>query len=116
MWITDHNIVCSYELAKRLRNIGVPQRSKFYWCKWCEPGREPIYNVKMIPNDPGAPAAFTVSELEEMLPYEYVLFRNGNKWRFYHSYYDVYYTCKAETLADAFASFIIQIKQNLEEK
>lgn len=66
--------VCSLELAKRFKELGVKQESLFYWehysingwcIEWCELG----------PFSEHAVSAFTVAELGEMLPdcikYEY---------------------------------------------
>jgi len=67
------NQVCSLELAKKLKELGVKQESLFYWRyndgmdewfidEWDEfgPGKEFISSLK-------ATSAFTVAELLEML-------------------------------------------------
>jgi hypothetical protein len=64
--------VCSIELAKRLKELGVPQESIFYW----EYYNEQCYAVKyfpycIVPDDNNKfklYSAFTVAELGEMLP------------------------------------------------
>lgn len=76
--------VCSLELAKKLKELGVKQESHF-WHVQDTLGNYNIWSVK--PNSfsqPGADfyAAFTVAELGEMLPKEEhlvtMLFENGH--------------------------------------
>lgn len=65
--------VCSLELAKKLKSLGVKQESLFYWCNdgeidhwylaYCEKGVSP----DAIKNN-WVYSAFTLAELGEMLP------------------------------------------------
>jgi len=84
------NQVCSLEPSKRLRELGVPQESLFYWgnygnqtvifskAEWGEYigkwEKSSISNAKEIAS--GLVSAFTVAELGEMLPD----FVDGYKW------------------------------------
>src|ERR1051325_10817319 len=56
--------VCSLELAKRLRELGVKQESYFYWF-FEEYNHEPV--GWRIQTEEGDYSAFTVAELGEML-------------------------------------------------
>lgn len=69
--------VCSLELAKRLKELGVKQESAF---RWIPMGAEPVLcPVPEFDDDgetkymPDACSAFTVAELGEMLPDEIVV-------------------------------------------
>lgn len=93
--------VCSFELAKELKELGVFQDSLFYWNK----DGKGIYtgSVKKIAfeTDPLEFSAFTVSELGEILPYkihksgkEFYLElekdKEGSYWvSFYNKYLDL---------------------------
>lgn len=64
--------VCSLELAKKLKELGVKQEGAFYWI-----GKLPFdglgkryYELErgFLPNDDDVCSAFTVAELGEMLP------------------------------------------------
>lgn len=57
------NQVCSLELAKRLKELGVKQESYFYWDK------TPMLLIGQRPEKFGCISAFTVAELGEMLPW-----------------------------------------------
>lgn len=73
--MTLENQVCSLELAKKLKELGVKQKSLFwwvYWSKW-EVHYTADVNFKRIDKLPEEypqdyVSAFTVSELGEMLP------------------------------------------------
>lgn len=56
--------VCSLELAKRLKELGVKQNALFSWNKYGT-----FFTQQMEPEDSPI-SAFTVSELGEMLPTE----------------------------------------------
>ena len=59
------NQVCSLDLAKRLKELGVKQESYFWW-QWFEGGQEfELADSQHLPEDV---CAFTVAELGEMLP------------------------------------------------
>lgn len=93
--------VCSLELAKRLKELGVKQKSLFYWdiCKYDDgDGKEDfIIDLLFQENIIGGIrnfyiSAFTVAELGEILtscemndkkvgaPYSYRRTKNDNKW------------------------------------
>jgi len=70
------NQVCSLELSKRLKELGVKQESLFYWIKaglnvsTCEENWQIeyiIHNLEKIPDH--MISAFTVAELGEILPH-----------------------------------------------
>lgn len=92
--------VTSLQLSKRLKELGVPQRSEFYWHKvqrpdWVVASREqlmepvssgpepedcwPILDQALSQSD--ACSAFLASELGEMLPVEYTTQEGGIIWR-----------------------------------
>jgi hypothetical protein len=62
--------VCSLELAKRLKELGVKQESYFYWFVLVGIGTARLRNNEWRPEVSGEEpiSAFTVSELMEMLP------------------------------------------------
>jgi hypothetical protein len=64
------NQVCSLDLAKRLKKLGVKQESLFWWSAHTEPAT--LWNEWSLEKQEGSPdtsyAAFTVAELGEMLP------------------------------------------------
>lgn len=69
------NQVCSLELAKRLKELGVKQESIF-WYTCFRNGTADIsfqYDSKYIP--PSHYAAFTVAELGEILP-DHIIYKN----------------------------------------
>lgn len=71
--MTIEDQVCSLELSKHLKELGVEQESLFYWTElhdgdeWATDGNEPrIFNEKL--GSYIQSSAFTVAELGEMLP------------------------------------------------
>lgn len=71
--------VCSLELAKRLKELGVRQESAFYW-SWHEGSKS--LELKQDKTLFGKThwediATFTVAELGEMLPWDFVFIRNS---------------------------------------
>jgi len=68
--------VISLELAKQLKEEGVPQNSLFYWVEFF--GER--YQIEAVgfanPNQDGIWSAFTVAELGELLP----KYLGDNKW------------------------------------
>lgn len=63
--------VCSLELAKQLKTLGVKQESAWYWCadesgSWLRSGV--IHQATLVTGTEPEVAAFTVAELGEMLP------------------------------------------------
>ena len=97
------NQVCSLELAKRLKELGVKQESLYYWslCQGCvkEYGAKGI-KVDYELGDSGHGdkwSAFTVAELGEMLPVKFfdkeydeemytVFSKNDDEWITYYVY------------------------------
>lgn len=61
--------VCSLDLAKRLKELGVKQESHFWYNQSCVNGHAPIWDKKvdLYPYENHF-SAFTVAELGEMLP------------------------------------------------
>ena len=76
--------VCSFELAKRLKDLGVEQKSLFFWNYDDFGSSENLENSNFkgwIDNPNWRKAsAFTVAELGEMLPEGYQTYRLGYKW------------------------------------
>lgn len=62
--------VCSLELAKRLRELGVKQESHFFWVREFRDDLPPfkIQNGRRVDSTDDY-SAFTVAELGEMLPH-----------------------------------------------
>ncbi len=65
--------VCSLELAKRLKELGVKQESLFWHTEQLNKNHKSIYNpiipVELKDDSHNFYSAFTVAELGEMLPY-----------------------------------------------
>ena len=123
--------VCSLELAKRLRALGVKQESQWYYRRHKErenPEYERIYPPSLIPIDypldtrdgdyylPGEYdiSAFTVAELGEKLSLAHYSFRSGNVWD--ESRWECSYGNSnshiANTEADARAKLLIYLIEN----
>ena len=65
--------VTSLELSCKLKDLGVPQEAVFYWTAYSEPMDEPCrgsFGLE-LKQGKGEVAAFTCSELGEMLPEGY---------------------------------------------
>lgn len=85
--------VCSLELAKKLKELGVKQESLFYWlddrdctefeCEDCKYKTSILNNISGLENDNSLYSAFTVAELGEMLPDKIKDEDNETCW-FYH--------------------------------
>lgn len=108
--------VCSLELAKRLKELGVPKESYFKWHSVKGDREKDCY---VTHDDAGYGyelcAAFTVAELGEMLPHKYQMVKgvSGDSWL----------VCQngkmltgpnsiAKTLADAMAQMVIYLIEN----
>ena len=81
--------VCSLELAQRLKELGVKQESLWAWYETTDRDDTPRLNrfdehctVCTLPKQAWEEkyAAFTVSELGEMLPESYITERRLNAW------------------------------------
>lgn len=116
--------VCSLELAKKLKELGVKQESLFYWVKenrlvyktqtgfYLENGAgfsNDLFNELEIYN--ATFSAFTVAELGEMLPSAMTLTRKTveNSWRYPSLNGDSLYE---KTEADARAKMLIYLIKN----
>ena len=102
--------VCSFELAERLKSLGVRQESSFYW-EVDENDRHVVYGNQSGDSNPLS--AFTVAELGEMLP-EKTTWRGysntGDKWTFEFGDFKVF----ADTEADARAKMLVYLKDEKE--
>jgi hypothetical protein len=105
--------VTSLELSKKLKELGVKQESFFYWAlrqdvSWiCAQGKGWSDSV----------SAFTVAELGEMLPEEYVLpYRmdsDNGRWRCYPIEDDEdLFLAEADIEADARAKMLVYLLEN----
>lgn len=109
--------VCSLELAKRLKELGVEQRSLLYW--WCLKSKWSISYSRPHPKtsfrDEPWYSAFTVAELGEMLPVEYHSYRVGQIWfcvAFEGVHMKLVKSADTGTEADARAKMLIYLKEN----
>lgn len=118
--------VCSLELAKKLKELGVKQDSIIYWYNyswngWIVNTRGQLpYNLDTEQDD--CVSAFTVAELGEMLPpyiekYEKTYWRNFNiKFMSYMTrdgnYDDLCPTQGGDTEADTRAKMLIHLIEN----
>jgi len=110
--------VCSLELAKRLRELEVKQESLFWWHDGCSALVKPHVkrqNDYCVGTQNGSVSAFTVAELGEMLPIEYISQRRpygsigANEYRWLTGKYDDDYVISASTEADARAKMLIYL-------
>jgi hypothetical protein len=122
--------VCSLELAKRLKELGAKQESVTYWMDGdlYFPGNLGILQKR---TDREVVAAFTVAELEKMVPQEINLpFKNGKKrshnhWRVIgkprpNGYAARYiggnsitnFEARGDTFADSLAAMLVYLIEN----
>lgn len=80
------NQVCSIKLARKLKELGVKQKSLYYWAVEMDKGRETrkwslTRAEHLLPSHPKV-SAFTVAESGEMLPSFWVTWKgkSGKKW------------------------------------
>lgn len=131
--------VCSLELAKKLKELGVKQESYFTWYKWDGLGwqigdtavLEEQAHAFLEEDIPTNTSAFTVAELGEILPYVFTKDEkfyyiqcnaNGNSLRYmdyitYNSngvgtFLRGYPLVDADTEADARAKMLIYLLEN----
>lgn len=85
------NQITNVELSKTLKELGVTQNAKYTWDYYSEPGW--IWGVPVKDEDTTRAAAFTATELLEILPSCIVI--NGNACHFFltKSYMDNNYIC-----------------------
>lgn len=118
------NQVCSLELSKRLKELGVKQKSYFIWANnnliprisMMELDKHELFETHIC-------AAFTVAELGEMLPAslsnEDILFISKGP-DFYNAYYNhnIYglsyygFICKYTTFANCLADLLLSLLEN----
>jgi hypothetical protein len=126
--------VCSLELSKQLKGIGVKQESLFFWiitgCEKCTEKNELVYAYKADGNPPNnCYSAFTASELGEFLPF-FIEYKDKKYWYHtgkvnknneYYNEHEVNYTYNEEatigllrgnTEADARAKMLIYLLEN----
>lgn len=112
---------CSLELSKKLKEMGVPQDSYFYWktakdyCKLVNDNHDSGYPIGIGKRAKGAEhySAFTVAELGEMLPqFAAGKFNRGNSffWKIEIPNFSI--TIESETEADARAKMLIYLLEN----
>lgn len=118
--------VCSLDLAKRLKELGVRQESAFYWEQhWTEErGVMAVYLVQKkrynTADCTGVKyfSAFTVAELGEMLPSFGSSFRDGGQWHCANAVLEIEHPSdlkegelhfQADTEADARAKMFIYL-------
>jgi hypothetical protein len=113
--------VCSLELSKRLKELGVKQESLFVWRlamddKWHLEDTERVYSSKREKC-----SAFTVAELGEMLPSNVNIFkknrqlrshRNSMFWVVDYLPSDEYIVKTGKNEADARAKMLIYLIEN----
>ena len=120
--------VCSLELAKKLKELGVKQESLFYWYYVKNLKSWEIFSIhEDVLRDKDDVSAFTVAELGEMLPKELKInisiaimtsHNNTKKWCVY--YYTptspegskYHYGQLEDTEADARAKMLIYLIEN----
>lgn len=119
--------VCSLELAKRLKELGVKQKSHFYWKEFefrdgAKPPRSEwrvihIEGWPPIPYEyqggglqfPKAYSAFTVAELGEMLPEPFVSSKTYGQYEVWCKVKSKKAILRANTEADARAKMLIHL-------
>jgi len=137
--MTLEDQVCSLDLARKLKKLGVKQNSAFWWEQvkiagknvWSKEWKLSFNNYSMPYDNSHITSAFTVAELGAMLPVQVETgegltgiqsellqltkgsFPDGNLWQV--MYYDVIFM-NAKTEADARAKMLIYlIEKNLIE-
>ena len=107
------NQVCSLELAKKLKELGVKQESYFYWQEFeGQVALRSAYRGNELPRDDRY-SAFTVAELGEMLPMIYTPVKDINgfkeKWLWVNNKAEKHWE---NTEADARAKILIYLLEN----
>lgn len=113
--------VCSLKLANRLRELGVLQESYFYWATpaiGTVAKLEPKHVKSKSAQWAKWPSAFSVGELGEMLPEEYITRKNpeGGGWQAWELEEGLYDKSGGHILgkteADARAKVVIYLIEN----
>ena len=107
--------VCSLELAKKLKELGVKQESLWWWQKQNHTDTWNIEDMQICAFDEDWYSAFTVAELGEMLPKGIRTDKkvHGNEWCVYdygQAISDTTYH-QAKTEANARAKMVIYLKE-----
>lgn len=113
--------VCSLELSKRLKELGVKQESLFFYNP---KDGELRRGFECFINEEGKMkwfvSAFTVAELGEMLPEQCFTYRVGSSWfnanTFHDKFYKVPIGIAMPTEADARTEMLIYLKEHGEGK
>lgn len=117
--------VCSLELSKRLKELGVKQESYFFWYSAFKDSEVTVWHSYQIGSDTErAFSAFTVAELGEMLP-DYVnpadyqgarslgISKSMDGWHITYSTSEKWWHREvADTEADARAKMLIYLIEN----
>jgi len=126
------NQVCSLELANKLKELGVPQTSLYFWVQ--QKGQNPAVisrskAKRILSWHKQIVSAFTSAELGEMLPYTIVAVASGEEskdtwylavnkarewWNVEYSNLlnDIYTQASEDTEADARAKMLIYLLEN----
>ncbi|HSY52426.1 MAG TPA: hypothetical protein VLC46_26735 [Thermoanaerobaculia bacterium] len=112
--------VCSLDLAKRLKELGVKQESEFYWWTYRTGTISEVRCKHQLENSENPIfSALTVAELGEMLPQHYSshwhALQDGQAtttWVCEESVYDYSIRFSAWTEADARAKMLVDIIEN----
>lgn len=115
--------VCSLELAKKLKELGVKQDSLWYWVQEkAFPKNVSVFYKRDLPDEIDINAfhiysAFTVAELGELLPSEYdgegiIFFKGVDGDAYYADCPKTKLGFWAKTEADSKAKMLIYLKEN----
>lgn len=110
------NQVCSLELAKKLKELGVKKESLFYHLEDTFGDKTYRGIVNEIGNNPKGGntyySAFTVAELGEMLPEYYLTMKALGKWHYGKQKATAEFIDMDYTEADARAKLLIYLLEN----
>lgn len=125
--MTLEHQVCSLDLAKRLKELGVSQISHFYWSEhtvpatiWCV---NALDSSRITPEYSREFSAFTVAELGEMIDKQARSYKTDQEWQCAASWVEMrgphrnlpsYFSHSenADTEADARAKMLIYLLEN----
>jgi len=107
--MTLENQVCSLDLAKRLKELGVKQESLFWWNQFAQDDLS--YNLQAEKSDLCI-SAFTCAELGEMLPVEYWEKQGRTIVGTYGFWFGDEEAVYADTEADARGKMLIYLLEN----
>lgn len=104
--------VCSLELAKRLKELGVAQYSFFYWIKRKLKKHRPFVSCLVGDHHIEIASAFTVAELGEMLPHGFWSSKSADGYDCGFEQDLEQYVETKKTEADARAKMLIYLLEN----